>query len=170
MNAHYKQTIDFTDELASLIDPAEYFPHPPSSYHFAASSAPHPRHTPSPQQQHQQQPSYQHQQQRSRSRSRPPSSNESCPATSAGSIGPARRSRRNNSVSSTSPPPPYARPHAIVIPATRAGNANGWFSQSSCVLQYIYIYLNLIHRRHQRIRIFALHSLVGDGLHPVLPR
>jgi hypothetical protein len=127
MNAHYK---DFTDELASLIDPQDYFQPPPSSYHFASNNS---RQTPSPQQQQQQQQQYHHAlASRSRSRSRPPSASESA---SAGSIGPARRSRRNNSVSSTSPPP-YARPHAIVIPATRPGNGSGWFTQSSCVFSY----------------------------------
>jgi hypothetical protein len=120
MNAHYK---DFSDELASLIDPQDYFHPPPSAYHFNPAN---PRHTPSPQQQQQQQ-FHHHLASRSRSRSRPPSSSESA---SAGSIGPARRSRRNNSVSGASPPPPYA----IVIPATRPVNGNGWFSQSSSVV------------------------------------
>ena len=135
MNNSFKSSMDFTDELASLIDSSTDYFAPPSSYHFNTS---HTRQTPSP---HQQQPY--HHLSRSRSRSRPPSSNESAP-TSTGSIGPARtsRSRRNNSVSSTSPPPPYARPHAIVIPATRQPNSNGWFvnSQSS----YVFIYFQSI--------------------------
>jgi hypothetical protein len=40
-------------------------------------------------------------------------------------VGPARttRSRRNNSISGTSPPPP--RPHAIVIPRSRASTIAG---------------------------------------------
>ncbi|KAG6901561.1 hypothetical protein C0995_010539 [Termitomyces sp. Mi166 len=93
---------------------------PPSAFphHFA-------RHTPSPI-------SASHPS-RSRSRSRPPSSGG--PPNAAGGIGPARTSRvrRNNSVGGTSPPP--GRPHAIVIPRSRAatvsGNGNngnnGWY-------------------------------------------
>ncbi|KAG6829938.1 hypothetical protein H0H87_009672 [Tephrocybe sp. NHM501043] len=108
---HFSQTLPALD---SSLRPANPDAPPPSSFH------PFTRHTPSPIG-----PS------RSRSRSRPPSSGGAPPQSTAapGSIGPARttRTRRNNSVSGTSPPP--SRPHAIVIPRSRAatvsGNANG---------------------------------------------
>lgn len=143
MNPSFQSSMEFTDELASLIDSsADYFPPPPpSSYHFNARGSPSPQ-----QQQHRQ---HLHHLSRSRSRSRPPSSNESA-ATSAGSIGPARtsRSRRNNSVSSTSPPPRYARPHAIVIPTSRQPTSNGWFVNSqSTYVPFVRLFSRYINRQ-----------------------
>lgn len=84
--------------------------HPPSSFHPTFT-----RHTPSPSSPF---PTNSHSSHRSRSRSRPPSGS----TVTTGGLGPARttRSRRNNSISGTSPPP--ARPHAIVIPRSRASN------------------------------------------------
>ncbi|KAG6821122.1 hypothetical protein H0H93_006461 [Arthromyces matolae] len=148
--------MDLSDELASLIShdrstqrpthnifdisapqhqqqqdssyPAPHFNQAPlptvnSSLRYENDFHPHfTRHTPSPSH-----PS------RSRSRSRPPSSGGPG-APPPGAIGPARttRSRRNNSISGTSPP--AGRPHAIVIPRSRAATVSngtsGWYIPS----------------------------------------
>ncbi|KAG6918198.1 hypothetical protein DXG01_015987 [Tephrocybe rancida] len=114
---HFAQTLPALNSSLRYENPesttAPPPPPPPSSFH------PFTRHTPSPNNG-----PNANGHSRSRSRSRPPSA-----GAGAGGVGPARttRSRRNNSVSGTSPPP--GRPHAIVIPRSRAatvsGNANG---------------------------------------------
>ncbi|KAF8067684.1 HLH-domain-containing protein [Lyophyllum atratum] len=125
---HFNQTLPALNSSLRYENDSQTQNPPPSSFHHFT------RHTPSPISGSHPNPSGHS---RSRSRSRPPSSGGATanPGT-AGGIGPARttRTRRNNSVSSTSPPP--GRPHAIVIPRSRAatvgGNANGngaagWF-------------------------------------------
>ncbi|KAG6865325.1 hypothetical protein C0991_003499 [Blastosporella zonata] len=124
---HFSQTLPALNSSLRYENTPDTNP-PPSSFH------PHfTRHTPSPL----------HPTSRSRSRSRPPSSGGG-PNPSSGGIGPARttRARRNNSVSGTSPPP--GRPHAIVIPRSRAatvsGNANGnnsgWYMPSHSASEF----------------------------------
>ncbi|KAG5729078.1 hypothetical protein E4T56_gene3122 [Termitomyces sp. T112] len=104
---HFNQTLPaLNSSLRYENDPPAYAPHLP-------------RHTPSP-------------------TDAPPSRSPSRPPSSAGpppALGPARtaRARRNNSVGGTSPPP--ARPHAIVIPRSRAATvsangSSGWYLPS----------------------------------------
>ncbi|KAG5638763.1 hypothetical protein H0H81_010385 [Sphagnurus paluster] len=151
---------------------------PPSSYHPPAQHFT--RHTPSPISISSSHPNPSVHS-RSRSRSRPPSSTGVAPPSATANnpnpnpngIGPARtsRTRRNNSISSTSPPP--GRPHAIVIPRSRAAtvsntNTNsGWFMASHSNTTASEYSLPTPDSLHSLSSPHMAHAHVGSPPHPL---